>query len=1210
MKMAAEAVMLDNLTTMLNNNDNESLLPCSWVELENWRESVQWARQMLEAVEEGDAIRSNNNLATLVYEADDLLDKILTFIYATRSNNHSTQQIIADQGAILRAAIKRVTKATSNVTHEVSLFFSPRNQLVLHLVLARQLNKTSKRIIELGNQFFTELNTNDAPQLEVQFRQSFQLAEDQVIGRDRDREDIIKTMFQQPKKDCKTNVSVLPIYGLPGVGKSTLAKYVYNNEKVKNHFDLRMWIRISHIFDEAEVIREIVKSFSRRNSGFASSSKHFCAKQNNGGLPFGDLFKCQSMGTSAIAPNCSTTRRNESNINERRLQKEIEGKLYLLVLDDASLIQWQHLKNLLARGAEGSQVLVTTRESELKEMGYSIARKCKGVPLTIKVVASLLYEKRDEDNEWLSFKNELMDCMEHENTLEHVLNLSYTELPTRLKACFSYCSLFPDDYTFNKHDLVSLWNAQGFTQQQNGQRLEETAEKYFLKLSQRCFFEDVTIDDLGNIITCKMHPIMHRLACQHRAGNSSTNIAPALLQAHSLRTLISVMEPERYTKLPVLACNVLVSNLKCLRVLDLHDLGIEELPLSMGELIHLRFLDLSKNDGLFELPKSITRLYNLQTLKLNSCPKLRRLPSNFRELVNLKRFEVDECDSLTCMPLGLEKLTQLETLSRFVVSKDCSKETASIGLKALKDLNNLRGRLSVELTGDWAKNIAEASQAKLSSKTNLEELKISWAKTDSERSDYRKLLEELQPNSKLKSLRIEGYKGEYFPDWAKLGKLTLLQDLVVVSVEGCDKCEHLPPFGELKLLKKLTLRHMTSVRHIEVSAGDDNQATTSESPPFFPSLEELILHNFYKLKGWQNEVMDTSRHTKIRKFPCLTKLRIWNCPKLEYMPLFMKVEDLDLCNVNQKLLEECEKKASKEGNNTSKIKQLKIKECRNLNSFKAVREGLGGLKNLKQLVVDKCDALCSLASELKDLFSLESLEISNCKELNLSDDGFSAMVNRSWISSIIVHHPFNGVSRNPWKSLVCLRHLTLREIPKMETLPEELKHVQSLRSLWISACPAFKALPEWINQLTALQHLRIESCQSLTRLPDGLQQVTSLVKVEITECPKLMERCKEHTGEDWHKIKHARVLLHESWRYGNMSEIGASKSISNVRALSDVKYFILPVLAAVKPTKKAANHLVHKGHSRPIMTRWLAVCDDHLSLIIREDELGWLYQRS
>ncbi|XP_021727474.1 putative disease resistance protein At1g50180 [Chenopodium quinoa] len=148
------------------------------------------------------------------------------------------------------------------------------------------------------------------------------------------------------------------------------------------------------------------------------------------------------------------------------------------------------------------------------------------------------------------------------------------------------------------------------------------------------------------------------------------------------------------------------------------------------------------------------------------------------------------------------------------------------------------------------------------------------------------------------------------------------------------------------------------------------------------------------------------------------------------------------------------------------------------------------------------------------------------------------------------------------QTLKCLRHLTLREIPKMESLPEGLKHVQSLRSLWISACPALKELPEWIDALTALQHIRIESCRHLTRLPEGLQKVTSLMKVEITECPELMERCREYTGEDWYKIKHAQVLLHKSWRYGLMSELETSKNRSNVRTLTDVKYFIVPLIAA------------------------------------------------
>ena len=186
-----------------------------------------------------------------------------------------------------------------------------------------------------------------------------------------------------------------------------------------------------------------------------------------------------------------------------------------------------------------------------------------------------------------------------------------------------------------------------------------------------------------------------------------------------MRTLILVNESDSHTKMDTSVCNTLVSKLIYL-VLDLQYQGIEELPESVDKLIHLRYLDLSKN-GLVTLPKSVAEIYNLQTLKLNSCMWLAKLSGNFGRLINLRRFEIDECYSLTCMPLGLENLIQLESLSRFIVGKDCSTE-----LHALRRLTSLRGQLLIKLSGKWATNIPKAPKVVM--QAHLEKLQICWTK--------------------------------------------------------------------------------------------------------------------------------------------------------------------------------------------------------------------------------------------------------------------------------------------------------------------------------------------------------------------------------------------------------------------------------------------------------------------------------------------------
>ena len=194
-------------------------------------------------------------------------------------------------------------------------------------------------------------------------------------------------------------------------------------------------------------------------------------------------------------------------------------------LNEANSTGWREYK-LEGLGVTDSRSMFQTnafkkddpRDNEKEELGNKITRLCKGVPITIKVAARLL-KGQQSINEWNSFYEfpHMLD-EDNRNIMEQVLHLNYSYLPTRLKACFSYCSLFPEDFTFNKHDLISLWATQGYIDKEDSPSLKEAAEKYFFEFLRRCFFEVVSTDELGNIVTCKMNPIMHKLACQYTDG--------------------------------------------------------------------------------------------------------------------------------------------------------------------------------------------------------------------------------------------------------------------------------------------------------------------------------------------------------------------------------------------------------------------------------------------------------------------------------------------------------------------------------------------------------------------------------------------------------------------------------------------------------------------------------------------------------------------
>ena len=96
------------------------------------------------------------------------------------------------------------------------------------------------------------------------------------------------------------------------------------------------------------------------------------------------------------------------------------------------------------------------KNASFVEIGKEILKMCVGVPLAIRTIGGMLYFKKSEI-EWLLFKNnELSKIPQNENDILPTLKLSYDHLPSHLKQCFTYCSLFPKDYKIDKSCLINM----------------------------------------------------------------------------------------------------------------------------------------------------------------------------------------------------------------------------------------------------------------------------------------------------------------------------------------------------------------------------------------------------------------------------------------------------------------------------------------------------------------------------------------------------------------------------------------------------------------------------------------------------------------------------------------------------------------------------------------------------------------------------------
>ncbi|XP_057976320.1 putative disease resistance protein RGA3 [Malania oleifera] len=1127
-------------------------------------------------------------LKDAVYDADDLLD-----YFSTQASRRKASRR------------KAVTRGNLKMVKQVCSFFPSSNRLVLGFKMARSVKAIRERLAEIPSdriQFHSTTNCTVESRGRAQTH-SF-VRKEIVVGRDDDKKAIMELLLDA---DGERSVSVISIVGMGGLGKTTLAQLVYNDEIIISYFELKIWVCVSNNFDVRIIVEKILESTADKK------------------------FESLEMDKLQIF-----------------LRKEIDGKKYLLVLDDVwneNCDMWLKLEDLLMGGAKGSKILVTTRSnivakvsstiasyplkgltngesrSLFKQMafenggeprnpkivtiGQEILKKCSGVPFAIRSLGSLLYCK-DTEVEWMSFKNiELPKIPHDEIDIMSILKLSYDHLPPHLKYCFAYCSLYPKDYNINKQSLIDLWMAQGFIQSSNGNEcLEGIADKYFMDLLRRSFFQDVETDDLGNIIGCKMYDLMHNLA-QFVSGvessladleennivegtrhlslnfnfNSSCEILPPFLNSSKIRTFLLPMQPLSNANLVVdrSTCETIISKFKCLRVLDLNNFGLESVPNSICKLKHLRYLDLSGNYGIKKLPKSITRLQNLQTLKLSYCIELEELPRDMKNLVSLIHLDLDGCRGLTYMPCGLGKLTTLQRLTRFVVGKNGSSSCVA-RLSELSSLDSLRGELTILHYGNLKNTSSEGKTTILKKKEHLQILNLKWnQRYDGSDADYNAVMQSLQPHPNLKVLMIERYGGRRFSSWIMDNMASLVPNLVEIRLVKCERCQHLPQFSQLPFLKSLHLELISCVEYMENSWSHDSSFTLSSSPSlegitaaegvgrrgdstiFFPSLENLFLCDLPNLKGWwkmdngmetaaaataMTTIAEQQQHQQMLSstlwFPCLSKVSIFRCPKLTSLPLLPHLEQLELNNVNGKLLQHlmmpmmmatamsttsfgtCSSSLTS-SSSLSKLKFLSIKGIEDLESLP--EEGLQNLSSLEHLLICWCPRLLYLRGGFEGLNSLRFLVLEHCNGLRSLSQGIQCLTALEELKILqCTELDFSKEDNMQLEGLGSLCALEIVGIPKMRSLPAWLQPVSTLQVIQIGDCSGLTSLPAWIGNLKALQKLQISSCHELESLPESLHCLTTLRYLSIHDSNELSARCRRETGEEWQKIAHIQEI--------------------------------------------------------------------------------------
>ncbi|GFQ02747.1 putative late blight resistance protein homolog r1a-6 [Phtheirospermum japonicum] len=655
----------------------------------------------------------------------------------------------------------------------------------------------------------------------------------------------------------QSNLRIIPIVGMGGIGKTTLAKYIYVNPVISQHFDFRGWATVSQGYNSKEILLEVLLCLE--TTGSRGSLSHM----------------------------------SEDKLGNE-LYKSLFGRRYLIVLDDIwSIEAWDRVKTFFPDSNDGSAILFTTRLSnlafqlsgsysslemsfldedkswnlfckstfgeescppELESIGKKIVENCKGLPLSIVVVGGLLAKSKRTREYWLYIAENLNSIVnsEDDDRCLKILDLSYKELPVHLKPCFLYMGVYPEDWEIDVPELMRLWVAEGFLKPISGKCLEVVAQEYFNDLLGRNLVLANKRGYSGETIECKVHDLLvdvcireaqkHNFLCvttQHNFKNpqylstqrrivvhEGTNPEVILARLSHHGTLVRSLTFQFSDNFPA------SFNPRLLRVWNMFDVSAPY-GVCYTSIVNCRYIF-----RLPSLPSSICFLWNLQTLHVSNWDA-EVATSEICNMSQLRHVHFYKLNLLDPPPSGRMNddggddfvLENLQTLSRV-----CNFKFSEEVVKRIPNIKELR--VLYEGMEDWS----SCCLNNLVQLINLESLSFSIYLEEPILSE---LMENLTFPRSLKELTLERTKIKLGDLGAKIGSLPHLQVLKLKwhSLVG-------PEWETVE-------GQFRSLKYLEITGWYDLKHWRTESWTHFPCLEHLSLMDLPNLKEIPLEIGET-----------------------------------------------------------------------------------------------------------------------------------------------------------------------------------------------------------------------------------------------------------------------------------------------------------------------------------------------------------------
>ncbi|WMV23026.1 hypothetical protein MTR67_016411 [Solanum verrucosum] len=669
-------------------------------------------------------------------------------------------------------------------------------------------------------------------------------------------------MIDQLLHKHESELDVISIVGMPGLGKTTLAKKVYNNTLVASHFNVRAWCTVSHKYNKSKVLREILQQVT--DSGGKESEDDLADKlrvalyDKRYLIVLDDVWDIAT-GEMLIACFPKVERGNRVILTSRSSEVGLKVKchsdllrLQLLTLGES----WKLFEKMVF--GKGSC------PAELLDVGHQIVEKCQGLPLAVVLIAGVIVRgKKKEKDLWLKIQHNLDSFVSANNNLE-IMQLSYDHLPDHLKPLLLYFARSRKSKRTPVSKLMQLWMAEGFVDHDILSKcsLEEATQRYLdalvssslIMVDHMLYNKNMTFS--VRIKVCYVHDVVHDFCLVKAKKEKFLKLMNPGARFHTSdflhhRLTIHTENGQLHKK-----C-VLFNSKKCsagskhlislkvsgsplnllqydchtrpfglVRVLQLDNIVLDDsLMEEIGSLFHLRFLRIHTRD-VKAIPVSWLNLQNLETLLINTLPYYTMvLLPRILKLSKLKHVKIDrscffeeegEEDNIQSRILEGEN-SKLTTLSHVYISYS---EGTNDALKKFPNLQHLQCTIKEPTNppthGDWFPKFYVLNK--------LESLFVKY---------YNVWIDDVFPNeyhfpSSLKELRLDNFVMRP----ALLSAITALPQLEILEIKCSDFVEYKWDASEDIYQSLKTLR----LENTELSEWEVDRET-------FPKLEELILEH-------------------------------------------------------------------------------------------------------------------------------------------------------------------------------------------------------------------------------------------------------------------------------------------------------------------------------------------------------------------------------